>query len=105
MTKNEIIRELCAMNARSIESLSILFYNRSTCDRYVFNYNRSNNVSFDACFELFSVMKVLNDLRDFVISINVVYYTRDFVDGPVRRFWSSYNYKNTISDFIKSIKK
>ena len=105
MTKNEIIRELCAMNARSIESLSILFYNRATCDRYVFNYNRSKDVSFDDCFELFSVMKTLNDLLDYVISINVVYYTRDFVDGPVRRFWSSYNYKNTVSDFIKSIKK
>ena len=105
MTKNEIISELLSMDARSIASLSILFYNRATCDRYVFNYNCSKDVSFDDCFELFSVMKVLNDLRDCVISVNVVYNTHDYVDGPVRRFWSCYKYKNTISDFIKSIKK
>lgn len=105
MTKNEIIRELCSMNARSIESVSIIYYNRVTCDRYIFNYNRKPDVSFDDCFELFSVIKTLNYLRDYVVSIDVVYYTRNFVDGPVRRFWSSYNYKNTISDFIKSVKK
>lgn len=104
MTKNEIIRELCAMNARCIESLSMIFYNSVSHDRYIFNYNRSKDVSFDDTFELFSVIKTLNDLSDYVQSINVVYFTRDFVDGPVRRFWSSFNYKNTISDFIKSIK-
>lgn len=105
MTKNEIIRELCNSNARCIESLSIIYHNRVSGDRYVFDYKRSFNSSFDSCRELARVLLSLYKLRKYVVAINVVYFCADFVDGPVRRVWSSCNYVHSVSDFIKTIKK
>lgn len=105
MTKNEIIRELCNSNARCIESLFIIYHNRVSGDRYVFDYKRSFNSSLDSCRELARVLLSLYKLRKYVVGINVVYFCEDFVDGPVHRAWSSFNYVDSVSDFIKTIKK
>lgn len=105
MTKNEIIRELCNSNARCIESLSIIYHNRVSGCRYVFDYRRSCNSSLDSLRELAKVLLSLYKLRKYVVAINVVYFCSDFVDGPVRRVWSFFNYVHSVSDFIKTIKK
>lgn len=107
MTKNEIIRELTNCNARCIESLSIIYHNRVSGDRYVFCYKRSFDSSLDLFRELAKVLLSLYKLRKYVIAINVVYSCLDFdfVDGPVCRAWCSCNYVHSISDFIKTIKK
>lgn len=106
MTKNEIIRELCNCNARCIESLSIIYHNCKTGDRYVFTYRRSCDSSLDSCREFARVLLSLYKLRKYVIAINVVYSScLDFLDGPVCRSWVSCNYVHSISDFIKTIKK
>lgn len=107
MTKNEIIRELCNCNARCIERLSIVYHNRASGDIYVFDYKRSCDSSLDLCRELARVLLSLYKLRKYVVSIRVVYSCLDFLEGPIRRCYSyyNYNYVDTVSDFIKTIKK
>lgn len=105
MTKNEIIRELCNCNPRCIESLAIVYHNRVSGDRYVFDYKRSPDISLDSCSELSRVLFSLYKLRKYVVSINVFYFCLDFFEGPVRRVWSSCNYVHSVTDFIKTIKK
>lgn len=105
MTKNEIIRELAKSNPNCISYLCVVYHNPSARVDYVFSYNNSFLDTAELRSELARVILSLYNLRKYIVSIRVVYYKPTLQSDFVNRFFDSFNYVYTISDFIKTIKK
>lgn len=105
MTKVEIIRELTKCNPQNIKSLSIIYHNRGVNIRYPYVYEFTSHLSLEARRELAMVLLSLYKLRKYIEGIKVVYFPFDDYDECITRYVCDTHYVNTISDFIKTIKK
>lgn len=105
MTKNEIIRELAKSNPNSISYLCVIYHNPKARVDYVYSYNNSFLDTAELRKELARVILSLYRLRKYVVSIRVVYYRPTPDSDFVNRFFDSFNYVYSVSDFIKTIKK
>lgn len=105
MTKNEIIRELRRCNPENIKSLSVIYFNRVSRVRYIYDYQFTSHLSIDARRELTKVLLSLYKLRDYVQVIRVEYFPVGDDDDTIYRYFSNLDYVYSISDFIKTIKK
>lgn len=106
MTKIEIISELRRCNPENIKSLSVIYFNRVSRVRYLYDYQFTSHLSLDARRELAKVLLSLYKLRDYVDVIRVEYFPSDCDDDEtIYRYFSNLDYVYSISDFIKSIKK
>lgn len=105
MTKVEIIRELTKCNPQDIKSLSIIYHNRVACVEYVYDYEFTSHLSLESRRELAKVLLSLYKLRNYVDAIRVEYFPADGDGDYIYRYFSNLYYVQSISDFIKSIKK
>lgn len=104
MTKNEIIRELSKSTPCRVKSLSVIYHNKANGVRYVFNYEWTTHSSDELLREFARVFLSLWKLRKYVECICVSYFSDETGDS-IRRIYDSCNRVNSVSDFIKSIKK
>lgn len=104
MTKNEIIRELCRCNPENIKSLCIIYLNRVSRVKYVYDYEFTSHLSLESRRELAKVLLSLYKLRNYVEAIRVEFFPVGD-DDTIYRYFSDSHYVMSISDFIKSIKK
>lgn len=105
MTKNEIIRELTKCDSQKIKSLVIIYHNRDSCVKYAYDYEFTSHLSLESRRELTKVLLSLYKLRNYVEGLRVEYFLDDCDDDYILRYFSNFHYVESISDFIKSIKK
>lgn len=106
MTKNEIIRELTRTNPKFIKSFDVIYHNRGSKVIYVFSYDCTSHCSHEFLRELSRVVLSLYKLRKYVESVRVVYFPFDDDNEEcIMRYASGIHYVDSISDFIKTIKK
>lgn len=102
MTKNEIIRELAKCNPSNIKSLYIIYHNKPNV-KFTFSYEYTSSASVDSRRELAKVIFSIYKLRSYVSSILIVYFSEN--GGCLTRTYDSCVRPQSISDFIKTIKK
>lgn len=102
MTKNEIIRELSKCNPSKIKSLYVIYYNIPNV-KFTFSYEYTSSASVDSRRELAKVIFSIYKLRSYVSSIFIVYFSAN--GGCLTRMYDSCVRPQSISDFIKAIKK
>lgn len=102
MTKNEIIRELAKCDPSNIRSLYIIYHNKPNV-KFTFSYEYVSSDSVDSRRELAKVILSIYKLRSYVSSILIVYFSDN--GGCLTRTYDSCVRPQTISDFIKTIKK
>lgn len=105
MTKIEIIRELRRCNPENIKKLSVIYFNRVSRVRYMYDFQFTSHLSLDARRELAKVILSLYKLREYVQVIRVEYFPVGDDDETTYRYFSDLRYVYSVSDFIKSIKK
>lgn len=107
MTKNEIIRELSKFNPCFICRLFIAYHNKKSNIRFTFTYEDTLSHSSTQAErkELVRVLLSLYKLRHYIECLRVVYWVRTSEGDWLERYYESFNYVYSISDFIKSIKK
>ena len=102
MTKNEIIRELAKCNPSNIQRLYVIYHNKPNV-QFTFSYEYTSSASVDSRRELSKVILSIYKLRIYVSSILVVYFSDN--GGCLTRAYDSCVRPQSISDFIKTIKK
>lgn len=102
MTKNEIIRELSKCNPSNIKSLYVIYHNKPNV-KFTFSYEYNSSVSVYSRRELAKVILSIYKLRSYVSSILIVYFSK--TGGCLTRTYDSCVRPQSISDFIKTIKK
>ncbi len=102
MTKNEIIRELAKCNPSNIKSLYVIYHNKPNV-KFTFSYDYTPSASVDSRRELAKVILSIYKLRQYVQSILIVYFSDN--GGCLTRTYDSCVRPQSISDFIKTIKK
>ena len=104
MTKNEIIRELSCCSPCRVKSLFVIYHDYHTDARYTFSYEHTADSSVESCREFVRVLLSLYKLRKYVMTIFVSYFS-DENGKCLTRTYDSYNRVNSVSEFIKTIKK
>lgn len=102
MTKNEIIRELSKCDPSNIKSLYIIYHNKPNV-YFTFSYEHTFSASVDSRRELAKVIFSIYKLRSYVSSMLLVYFSKN--GGCLTRTYDSCVRPQSISDFIKTIKK
>lgn len=102
MTKNEIIRELSKCDPSNIKSLYIIYHKKPNV-YFTFSYEYTSSASVDSRRELAKVIFSIYRLRSYVSSMLLVYFSKN--GGCLTRMYDSFVRPQSISDFIKTIKK
>ena len=104
MTKNEIIRELMKCTPQDIKSLYLVYHNRTTNYKYVYSYQSLLCFTDESLRELARVLLSLYKLRKYIERIQVTYFSSSDSEYLCTRSYDV-NFVQSISDFIKTIKK
>lgn len=107
MTKIEIIRKLTKSDPRNIRHLCVVYHNKATGIKYVFDYDSKSAANFlEHKRELARVLLSLYKLRRYIESITASFFPLQVGTSPLDLFYSSCNcYVFSVSEFIKTIKK
>lgn len=102
MTKNEILKELSKCDPSNIKSLYVIYHNKPNV-KFTFSYEYTFSLSLDIRRELVKVILSIYNLRSYVSSILVVYFSKN--GGCLTRTYDSCVCPQSISDFVKTIEK